>query len=203
MDRKERLIEETVKMEWKQFQAVNNEGGKASCQDDYETFEIMRKSQLLTWDEELTASYLDDLNDALSKGWNLMTEKYARMMESTAPAKYEAFRDVLPKREEARLKIQEDIIEKQVRWAEEFAEKYPKLGKTGRNIHTAQDTEEDTSMETYLRGELGTYSDKTLALYYAMVCRLEGEGRNLTEMNLKYMTEFYGYASLARAEESL
>ena len=127
MERKERVIEETIKMEWLQFQEVSNEGGRAACQDDQETFVIMRKSQFLAWDEEVIVSYLDDLNEAREKGWNLITEKYARMMESTAPEQYARFADVLPKREEARIRIQEDIISKEMEWAEEFAAKYKNI----------------------------------------------------------------------------
>lgn len=89
---KNQLIKEIVEMEWQQFQNVHNEGGRASCQDDKETFEIMRNSQFLVWNEEVLKSYLADLQDAWADGWNLLTEKYARMMESTAPKEYEAFR---------------------------------------------------------------------------------------------------------------
>ena len=49
MTKKERFIEAVVDIEWIQFQQVHNEGGRASCQDDRETFEIMRKSQFLAW----------------------------------------------------------------------------------------------------------------------------------------------------------
>lgn len=203
MERKERVIEETIKMEWLQFQEVSNEGGRAACQDDQETFVIMRKSQFLAWDEEVIVSYLDDLNEAREKGWNLITEKYARMMESTAPEQYARFADVLPKREEARIRIQEDIISKEMEWAEEFAVKYPKLGATGRKIRTSEDTEWETSQETYLRGEISTYSDKTLALYYAMICRFEREGKNFTEMILNNMIAQYGYKTLEQTEERL
>ena len=43
MTKKERFIDAVVDIEWIQFQQVHNEGGRASCQDDRETFEIMRK----------------------------------------------------------------------------------------------------------------------------------------------------------------
>lgn len=36
------VIEKIIELEWNQFQAVHNEGGRASCQDDRETFDIMR-----------------------------------------------------------------------------------------------------------------------------------------------------------------
>lgn len=35
---KQEKIEKLIQMEWEDFQKVNNEGGRASCQDDPETF---------------------------------------------------------------------------------------------------------------------------------------------------------------------
>ena len=54
------LIEAIVQLEWKQFDKVQNEGGRADCQDDYQTFSIMRKSQYMTWPEELLSSFYGD-----------------------------------------------------------------------------------------------------------------------------------------------
>ena len=48
---KEDLIEKIIAEEWKQFDQVNNEGGRASCQDNWPTFHIMRKSQFDNWNE--------------------------------------------------------------------------------------------------------------------------------------------------------
>ena len=87
------IVEKIVELEWKQFDKVKNEGGRASCQDDYATFSIMRKSQYLTWPDELLESFYSDLLLAENKGWNLIMEKYARMMESTAPEKYEELKN--------------------------------------------------------------------------------------------------------------
>ena len=85
MEEREALIDEVIEREWEQFQYVQNEGGRASCQDDHETFVIMRKSQFMNWTQELLESYRQDLIEAEAAHWNLLTEKYARMMESTAP----------------------------------------------------------------------------------------------------------------------
>lgn len=194
------MVDRIVALEWKQFQAVENEGGRASCQDDAETFGIMRKSQYLTWDKETAESYLRDLEEAEERGWNLLTEKYARMMESTAPARYAALADSLPKREEKRLRAQEEILSCQINWARETAKAYPALAARGRRLFTREDTPWDTSMETYLRGELGTYSDRTIRLYGRMLGRLERQGKNLTQMDLEQMTGMYGYKSLEEAE---
>ena len=48
-----KLIEKIVDEEWAQFQLLNNEGGRASCQNDRRQFDIMRASQFSVWTEEL------------------------------------------------------------------------------------------------------------------------------------------------------
>ena len=45
------------------FQNVRNTGGRAACQDDFETFDVMRKSQFLIWDLPLLESYWQDLQE--------------------------------------------------------------------------------------------------------------------------------------------
>ena len=82
------LMSEIIKLEWEMFSHVSNVGGPASCQLRPDTFKIMRKSQAATWPDELLTSYLEDLKAATRDGRNIMTEKYARMMESTFPEEY-------------------------------------------------------------------------------------------------------------------
>ena len=43
----------------------------------------------MSWPDELLLSFLSDLKEAQINGRNLITEKYGRMMQSTAPEKYE------------------------------------------------------------------------------------------------------------------
>ena len=159
------IIEQIVEMEWEMFQNVRNTGGRAACQDDFETFDVMRKSQFLIWDLPLLESYWQDLQEGKAQGRNLVMEKYAYMMESTAPKEYEAIATGLPKISEEKQAMVEQIVAIQVGWREEFAEKYPHLSGQARIIHTSEDTLYDISFETYLRGELKTYSMQTLVLY--------------------------------------
>lgn len=203
MEDKEReaLIDEVIDREWEQFQGVHNEGGRASCQDDHETFVIMRKSQFMNWTQELLESYRQDLLEAKERHWNLLTEKYARMMESTAPKQYAEFADVLPKRSKERIQIQEEMIAQQIRWEEDFAARYPALASAGRVIHTSEDTPWDTSIETYARGEISTYSDRTVGLLKKLYDKMAANHENLSEKTLCNMTSLYGYGSLEQAEE--
>lgn len=198
---KEQLVEQIVELEWKQFQGVKNEGGRAYCQDNLETFEIMRKSQFLAWNQEVLESYLKDIQEAEKNHWNLLTEKYARMMESTAPDRFEEIKDRLPVRSGERIQAQEELISMQVRWEEEFAARYPNVAGRGRRLRTSEDTPWDTSIETYARGELGTYSDRTIELLGKMYRRMEKDGESLPVKILENMVHFYGYDSLEKAEE--
>lgn len=196
------VIEKIVALEWKQFDKVVNEGGRADCQDDFETFSIMRKSQYMAWNEELLESYLDDLQQADANGRNLIMEKYARMMKSTAPHKYIEFREVLPVLDEERIKIQEEIIKIQMTWMEDFAKEFPKTASRARRLHTYEDEEYDTSYETYLRGELSTYSDNTFVLYGRFIASLAKEGKNLAYEIMSNTAKLYGYASVEAAEQN-
>lgn len=197
------IIDKIVAIEWEQFDKVQNKGGRAFCQDDWNTFSIMRKSQYLTWNPELLESYLGDLESAGDKGWNLIMEKYARMMKSTAPEEYAALEKELPVRSEERILIQEEIIKIQVAWMEEFAEKYPGMAGNARSIHTYEDNAFNTSYETYLRGELGTYGEETFVLYGRFVAGLLQEGKNLAYETMSNTARLYGYDSVEDAEAKL
>lgn len=200
-NRKEEVTEQIVALEWRQFQQVQNEGGRADCQEDPETFRIMRKSQFLAWTQEALDSYLEDLREAEEKHWNLLTEKYARMMESTASKRYAKLERWMPKRTEKRILMQEELIRTKLRWEEEFAKEYPNLAGRGRLLYTSQDTPWATSFETYARGELGTYSDRTIELLKEMYGQMVKKGENLSYKIMENMVGFYGYQSLDEAEE--
>lgn len=200
-DNDDDLREAIVRHEWNQFQETNNEGGRASCQGNWPVFHQMRLSQFLTWPGELLRSYAADLDAADAVGRNLVMEKYGRMMASTAPQQYrDTIEPFIPRLPEERVARQERIIAQQVAWADDFRLRYPKLGGAMRVLTTAEDTPEATSFETYLRGELGTYSEATIALYEAFVAQLAADGRNLTEETILNTVRLGGFAGLEDAE---
>ena len=202
-NRKEQLVKELVTLEWQNFDKVKNEGGRADCQDDWGTFSIMRTSQYLTWSEEMLESYIQDFKEAMSKNWNLITEKYGRMMESTAPERFEEMKENFPYLSEEKKVIIDEIVKIQVAWMEEFASEYPYMAGNSRVIHTYEDTIYSTSFETYLRGEMRTYSDKTLDLYGRFIVSYLQAGKNLTKEIMTNTALLYGYESLEKAEELL
>ena len=195
------LLETVIRLEWDQFQRTDNEGGRAACQGNWPMFHEMRLSQFLTWTPALLASYENDLRQADRTGHNLVTEKYARMMASTAPDIYrERIEPYIPRLSEDRIARQERVIARQVAWARVFAERWPALGGAMRVLTTAEDTPERTSFETYLRGELGTYSDATFVEYERLVDAIAAQGGNLTEQTVRNTVRLAGYAGLDEAQ---
>ena len=200
---KESLIRELIGMEWRDFDQVKNIGGRADCQDDWNTFFLMRKSQYLTWTIPMLRSYIEDFERADACGWNLIAEKYGRMMESTDPEGYAEIAERFPRIPLEKKAIIEEIVRIQVGWMEECAGKYPKAAAMARSIHTREDSLYNTSYETYLRGEISTYSDRTLDLYGRFVAQLCREGKNLAEATIGNSALLYGYASLEDLESRL
>jgi hypothetical protein len=199
----EELVQKIIEVEWNQFQLVKNEGGRAACQDDWNTFQLMRESQFINWPLEILESYAKDLMAAMDNNWNLIFEKYTRMMKSTVPEKYKTLEHILPALSQERIERMEKTIAIQVKWMEEFADKYPNLMSEARYIHTYEDSEYETSSETYLRGELASYSEETEKMYGAFVEKLLKEGKNLTQMTYEHMVKRYGYKSIEDAEEKM
>lgn len=200
---KEQIINDIVKLEWKAFDLVKNEGGRAECQNDFNTFQIMRKSQYMAWNKEVLDSFYVDLLNAGAEGRNLIEEKYAWQMESTD---YEAFREIephLPKRGEDKKRLMEEIIQIQVQWMEQFASEYPKLAGNARSIHSYEDSRYNASFETYLRGELSTYSDETLYRYGRMIETYCRAGENITFATMENTVKLYGYVDLEDAESKI
>ena len=200
---KEQYVTEIIQMEWMAFDAVRNKGGRAACQNDWDTFSIMRRSQYEVWDEEVLEFYYEDLHLAQQQGRNLIMEKYARMMESTVPEEYQEIADKLPQLPEEFRAILEEIVSIQVKWMEEFAEEYPKMAGRARRIRSSEDTAAETSYETYLRGELCTYSEQTLLAYGRFIVSMSRCGENLAKKIMEKTAQLYGYESLQEAEAAL
>lgn len=194
------VIQEILDREWDMFHTVQGVDGPTACQQDRKTFEVMRASQLEAWNQEIAESYLNDLSLAKDDGRNLMTEKYARMMEYTSPCEYRRIASELPPVDQTALPLIERLSNMSVRWMEELAEKYPYVGAQGRPIRNSGDSAATPSFETYNRGELSTYSVKTLQLLEDHYLQLAAMGENPAEVILSNTVAKYGYSSLERAE---
>lgn len=196
-------VQQIVETEWALFDAVQNRGGRAPCQDDKQTFFLMRTSQLAAWERQICESYYRDLTQARVEGRNLLAEKYAYMMERTHPSEYEAVKADLPPRTQEKEGLIDRICRTHVDWQQEVAARYPRLAGRGRPLRRQEDSLAATSFETYLWGELSTYSAHTLTLYAEYVARLRREGRNLNEMILQNTAAQRGCRTLEELEAQL
>lgn len=204
MEKKEKLVESIINLEWDMFQKVKNIGGRAGCQDDRETFTIMRRSQYENWTDEMLRCYYSYAASCEENGRNLLTEKYGRMMEYTDPRYYQEYvADRMPYVPEKNYRLIDEIVETMVGWGAELAERYPKLAGAGRPVTAQGDSTGCTSQETYERGELATYPTELLELYAAYLRELKAQGKSLAVMTQETMVRLYGYQTMEEAEASL
>ena len=194
---KDPLIAAIIEAEWQMFDKVQNEGGRAACQNDARTFAIMRYSQFAPLPQDVLESYRDDLAVAAREGRNLLAEKYAYMMEYTDPATFDrTLRDHLPAVSAYKQELCARIANRLIRDEQQFATRYPALHAQGRPTEGAQ--ADDVSVHVYALGELKTYSERTLERYDAWL-RAHPE-ENISVSVHRVMVQLYGYDSLEAAE---
>ena len=136
----------------------------------------MRRASYQVLSGETLESYLNDLQEAMDEGRNLIELKYARIDKLITPL---SNNPLIGK-----------IVEAEGKWLKELEKKYP-LTFTSRA---------DFAAGVYLRSELETYSDKTLELYYKDVCKALEEGRNLTAERYTSLFKQTGYNSIDAVE---
>jgi hypothetical protein len=188
MIEKERIIDAILEIEMAMFLTVNSQK-TSSCQEYPESFRLHRHTQFSSWSPDTLQSYLEDLLAAQGDGKNLMRLKYARMQG------LEPRRNSNP--------IIEDVVRLQIVWQKEMFRKYPALMGNARPLSDGVEPAQMTSFETYTRGELETYSSRTLELLLAdMLLKLE-KGVNMSQEVYEFLARESGYPSLAEAERRL
>jgi hypothetical protein len=136
---KEELIGRIVTIELAMFSRVKAVE-PAACQQMPETFRTMRRMSHSALSTDTLASYLQDLQSAVTQGRNLVTEKYARMDNLIPPIN--------------RNPLIKSIVALESFWLRDLHERFPLAVRC------------DGRFEVYALGELETYSDQTLALYF-------------------------------------
>ena len=117
------MSDDIVQLEWEFFQHVQHIDGRASCQDDFETFYLQRKSQFDAFDQDVQQACLQDLKVAKQMGRNPVMEKYAYMMESTDPDYYQTIQDQLPQVDPQKRAFIQILCEIEVSMREDMNEK--------------------------------------------------------------------------------
>jgi hypothetical protein len=125
------------------------------------------------------------------------------MMKSTSPFEYAQIEHLVPSVDPEVRPLIDKIADILLQWQEELAERFPHILGRGRPIYSSQDTPRVTSFETYLRGELMTWSKRTLELHYESLSKQKLENTNGSEIVLEHMVKRYGYTSLKEANEKL
>lgn len=183
--KKESLINTILDIERDMFIAVPT-SGMCRCKEDLDTFRTHRMAQFMPWSSKTLESYFKDLEVAQQAGLNLMHQKYALMDNQIEGQEGD---DILDK-----------ILDIQLKWQRTVIEKYPRIMRRARPLLSSVDTDDFTSFETYLRGELQTYSQKTLScLYEDLMIKLE-LGINMSEEIYSFLAMNSGYYSLQEAE---
>ncbi|MCX5851521.1 MAG: DUF4125 family protein [Deltaproteobacteria bacterium] len=186
MPEKEEIIAQILAIELEMFLSVPT-AEPASCQQHPDQFMLHRKSQFSAWRRDVLTSYLGDLQRAQRRGENLMTMKYARM-DNLIESRVNSLID--------------EIAVIQYAWQKDMFEKYPGILSGARPLSSSDDTLYKTSFETYLRGELETYSDETIRLLHAQVLEMRKNNRNMNEEVYACLVKQIGYSSLEEAEKT-
>lgn len=195
-------IQKLILTEWDFFQETRNIGGRASCQNNYDMFYAMRRSQWSSlWPETVRSCLQDDL-EARREGRNPVEEKYGYMMASYAPADYAKIRSALPAVSDRKRELVESIVCVFLLWYEELLPVLPAVLHHGRNLYSHSDSPGSVSIETYLRGELLTYSERTLDLWLASAEQDAAAGTNRVLKIYDETARFYGYASAKEMEKA-
>ncbi len=173
------LIESIIKEELNMFLAVKNRGGTSPCQEQPDSFRIMREITHNVLPDDVLESYLADLLKAIQDGRNLMTEKYA-LMEGLIPVQNDSPLIV-------------EIVCLESEWRKEVAAQFPR----------SVQADGHEAFCVYLGCELQTYSSETLSAYHHYAAAAQQEHRNLVRERYELLMRKLGYDSLSHCEQSL
>lgn len=194
---KEQLIEQIISLEWEMMISITAIDDPDGCMGDSVTFRIMRTSQHEIWSEDTLESYLTDLDISKSQHVNMMAERYANMMKVTSPEEYEAIKDKLRHITVETTHRIDEIMSYFTEWTNELDKMYSNVRAMGR---PATEDGSWTAVDTYLIGELLTYSIRTLNLCLRDVKTAAINNENLSKEILQNMAYHYGFSSLDEME---
>ena len=115
---------------------------------------------------------------------------------------YTSIQHLLPAISPFKQELIEVIVRIQLNWQTEYAQRYPKLAAHSRPILTSHDDLTETSFESYLRGELYTYSDRTLTLYAKHLAKIRERGENITLLSMGFLAKMSGFDDTGMMERA-
>lgn len=188
---KEDMIQEIVSKELNDFLTTVDLDGKARCQEFPENFIVSRFCQWFTFEEGILQSYLDDLNLYQDKGRNIVTDKYAYMMEYQGLTEESDIINQLPTISDQKKILTHQLVTRMLEWTTE-ADAVIEIGEylPKRPLRKSDESGKITSTETYLTGEYYTYSEETLIrmLNYFIAC--DQKGINIVLKNYDLLASF-------------
>jgi hypothetical protein len=188
METRNLVTEQILELELPMFLSVPTTH-RYSCQEDPDSFKLHRRAQFAAWSAPALESYLIDLQRAKAANRNLLAIKYARM-DNLLPCE-----NVSP--------LIDAIVDLALAGQKQFIASFPYLMRGGRPLSKQEDAPGLTSFETYLRGELETYSEKTLQLLHSDMIGLHQSGSSLSEATYRYLAGQWGFDRLETLEKTL
>lgn len=196
---KDKLINRIIEEEYRMFYKVQNMGERASCQDDFDTFYIMRFAQHSIFEMNTLERYLKDVQDAQMAERNLITEKYSWMMEETDPVYFaEKLKPYLPEIGEQKRILVDSMTAVFMNCYKPVKQRYPNLLSSGRNPY---DSSQGASIRLYFSSELKTWSEVTLLLACQDIISLLKRHENPVCMIYETIMDFYGQAVMGTGKE--
>jgi hypothetical protein len=187
MDKRTRLITQIVNGEYYMFRRIPG-AYPTTSQESERGFRLARANTFDSWSEATLASYAQDIAEGMRAGRNFMTEKYARMDNLIPPLSTNPLID--------------EIVDIESGWQKAVRAKYPRFLKKAM-AKTSEEASAAQSFERYLRSELETYSDRTLASYHEDISRAQEGGENLAEQRYLKMVQSLGHDSIEAYESEL
>lgn len=187
--KRDETLKKIVISEWKFFTNVNNLGKRAFCQDDSFTFIYSRLCYWNIYNDIILTSYLNDLISAKKDNRNLITEKYAYMMQYTDPKYFNKIKNNLPYISKDKDILVNSIMAIYLAWEEDIRKNNPEILDNKRDLYNSTNSTANTSIEYYFKGELYSYSETTLKLISKYYISAYQKGINLVEKNLKFLKD--------------
>jgi hypothetical protein len=182
---KDDLVISIIQQEWPLFTSTQNVDHRSPCQDQMANFIVSRHAYWSMYSTPVLQSYLHDLEVARMKGHNLVTFKYGYMMEATHPDEFLAIKDKLPSISNVKLSLVTAIMALYMKWELDIQLEIPGYDTHHRPIQAKDNSLTHTSVETYMTGELQSYSENTLECILAHFLQCSKNNINPVQEYLK------------------